>query len=191
MTFAEASTIGLGSMTALMGLHRDLKIPPPFQGGITPQTLPTSSDMILIWGGSSSVGAYAIQFARLAGFKNIFATCSPRNCEYVKSLGATRVFDRNDPDVGKKIHEASGGKLKLIFDAVGGGDVLLEALGTEGGTIAVTLEQEAPKKCPPNVKVSNIFGMAIYKVTKFSHFPKKSNFLISQIFSFAVGSSLC
>lgn len=70
------------------------------------------------------------------------------------------------PPFAKKIREASGGKLKLIFDACGGGNVLFETLGNEGGCIAVTLEQAAPKNCPNNVKVSNIFVEAIYTVKK-------------------------
>ncbi|KAF5324560.1 hypothetical protein D9611_004260 [Ephemerocybe angulata] len=47
---------------------------------------------IFINGGSTSVGAWAIQLAKLRGAK-VVATCSKRNEEYVRSLGADEVID--------------------------------------------------------------------------------------------------
>lgn len=49
---------------------------------------------ITILGGSSSVGQFMIQFARIAGFKRILSTASPSNHAYLKTLGATHLFDR-------------------------------------------------------------------------------------------------
>jgi NADPH:quinone reductase-like Zn-dependent oxidoreductase len=160
ISFSEAATLPLGSITSLCGIFYDLKIPTPFLG---PQTNNLPSDTILIWGGSSSVGAYALQLARLTGFKNILTTASPHNFDYVKSLGATHAFDYKDPDVVKKIREASGGKLKLIYDATGAGNVLLETLGSEGGSIALTVPQSTPKNPPSNVKIYNTFAGVIFQ----------------------------
>ena len=36
-----------------------------------------------------------IQLARIAGFSPIITTASAQHAEYLKSLGATHVFDRN------------------------------------------------------------------------------------------------
>ncbi|EIM91562.1 GroES-like protein [Stereum hirsutum FP-91666 SS1] len=48
---------------------------------------------ILITGGSSSVGQYAIQLAKLSGFNPIITTASPSNTAYCTSAGATHVID--------------------------------------------------------------------------------------------------
>lgn len=47
---------------------------------------------IFIYGGSTSVGLYAIQLAKLSGYK-IVTVASPRNHELLKSYGADVVFD--------------------------------------------------------------------------------------------------
>jgi len=60
---------------------------------------------VLIWGGASAVGSNAIQLASAAGYE-VFATCSGHNFEYVKGLGAVKVFDYKDPDVVERIVEA-------------------------------------------------------------------------------------
>ncbi|KAJ3487136.1 hypothetical protein NLG97_g6476 [Lecanicillium saksenae] len=47
---------------------------------------------VLVWGGSTSVGGNAIQLAVAAGY-SVVTTASPKNYDYVKSLGASHVFD--------------------------------------------------------------------------------------------------
>jgi len=51
---------------------------------------------LFVYGGSSSVGQYAIQLAKLSGYK-VVTTASKRNHELVKSLGADLVFDVSKP----------------------------------------------------------------------------------------------
>lgn len=57
---------------------------------------------MLVWGASSSTGTAAVQLAKELGLK-VFATASPKNHEYVKSLGASEVVDYRDPDVVSKL----------------------------------------------------------------------------------------
>lgn len=57
---------------------------------------------ILIWGGSSAMGALSICYAKLAGYE-VITTSSPKNFELVKARGADHVFDRNDPNVAERI----------------------------------------------------------------------------------------
>lgn len=47
---------------------------------------------LFVYGGSSSVGQYAIQLAKLSGYK-VITTASKRNHVLVKNLGADLVFD--------------------------------------------------------------------------------------------------
>jgi NADPH:quinone reductase-like Zn-dependent oxidoreductase len=49
-------------------------------------------ETVLVWGGSTSVGSNAIQLAVAAGYE-VITTCSPRNFDYVKRLGASQAFD--------------------------------------------------------------------------------------------------
>jgi NADPH:quinone reductase-like Zn-dependent oxidoreductase len=91
---------------------------------------------VLIWGGSSSVGLYAIQIARQHDF-NVITTCSPKHHERVKSLGADHVFDYKSSDVADQIKKAASG-LKYIFDTIGdksSSATASHALGEQGGTL--------------------------------------------------------
>ena len=47
---------------------------------------------LFIYGGSTCVGLYAIQLAKLSGYK-VVTVASPRNHELLKSYGADAVFD--------------------------------------------------------------------------------------------------
>jgi NADPH:quinone reductase-like Zn-dependent oxidoreductase len=64
------------------------------------------------------------------------STSSPKNFAYVKSLGATEVFDYNEPNVGLKIREHTQNELKLAWDTIGEGEsgkIIGEAMSTESG----------------------------------------------------------
>ena len=158
ITFAQAATIAGGAVTAALGLFRALQLPAPFKG---PVTLPT--DTILIWGASTSVGAYAVQLARIVGFKNIIATSSPSNFDYVTSLGATRVFDYKDPSVFDSIKSATGNQLSLILDANGSHEVSMKALGEQGGDVASTLSQQ--NYSVGNVNIKGIYAASVFEVS--------------------------
>ncbi|PQE30011.1 zinc-binding dehydrogenase protein [Rutstroemia sp. NJR-2017a WRK4] len=94
LSFEQACVIPLGLSTAACGLFQKdllgLQLP-----SISPK--PTGQT-VLIWGGSSSVGVNAIQLAVAAGYE-VITTCSPRNFELVKRLGASQAFDYNSKTV--------------------------------------------------------------------------------------------
>ncbi|KAF2242016.1 putative alcohol dehydrogenase [Trematosphaeria pertusa] len=105
ISYDRACVIPLGFSTAACGL---------FQKGTLalahPKTSkPISQDKtVLVWGGSTSVGANAIQLARAAGYD--VTTASPKNFELAKELGASQAFDYNDPDTSNKIIQYLKGK---------------------------------------------------------------------------------
>ena len=69
----------------------------------------SAGETVVIWGGSTSVGCNAIQLAAAAGY-DVITTCSPKNFEYVRRLGAHAVFDYSEPAVVKHIVAAMKGK---------------------------------------------------------------------------------
>jgi NADPH:quinone reductase-like Zn-dependent oxidoreductase len=73
----------------------------------------------LIWGGSTSVGASAIQLAVAAGLK-VVSVAGKHNIEKVKQLGASEVFDHGDADVAQKVIKALEGTQYVgVSDCVG------------------------------------------------------------------------
>lgn len=109
VSLAEAATVPLAAATAWLALFS--------KGSLDIPRSPVKEVAVLIWGGSSSVGQYAIQVAALHGFK-IVTTCSERNFDLVKSLGAHHVFDYRNSDVAKQI-SAVAPDLEYVFDTIG------------------------------------------------------------------------
>ncbi|KAH7154797.1 chaperonin 10-like protein [Fusarium sp. MPI-SDFR-AT-0072] len=117
MAFEDAVVLPLAISTASAGLYDpailNLPLPDPTgNGNATGKT-------ILIWGGASSVGATAIQLAAASG-ATVITTASPTNHDFVRSLGASQVFDYRSASVIEDIVEV----LKKtpcygVFDAIG------------------------------------------------------------------------
>lgn len=80
-------------------------------------------ETVLVWGASTSVGCNAVQLARCAGYR-VVATASPRNFDYVRSLGADAVVDyRGKTAVRELIAAVGGGPLAGAF-AIGKGSLV-------------------------------------------------------------------
>ncbi|KAK5659686.1 hypothetical protein OQA88_895 [Cercophora sp. LCS_1] len=107
LPFEQAAVLPLRLSVAAQALFSKsyLALRLPISGGNTEQ----NNGSILIWGGSTSVGSNAIQLAKAAGYE-VITTASPRNFEYVKSLGATGVFDYNSPTIKEELLAAFQGK---------------------------------------------------------------------------------
>jgi len=91
---------------------------------------------MLVWGAGSSVGIGAIILARLMGFK-VYATANPQHHEYLKSLGAARLFDYKDPDVVNSILTSAnedGLSFKLGYLGIGDLRPCLDVLKVFKGT---------------------------------------------------------
>lgn len=97
-------------------------------------------EVLIVWGGSTSVGCNAIQLATAAGYE-VVSTCSPRNFEMVKSLGATAVYDYRSPTVTEDI--VKGCQNKKVAGAMtigdGGAEKCTEILGRCKGNRFVSM----------------------------------------------------
>ncbi|KAI1764208.1 GroES-like protein [Hypoxylon sp. FL1150] len=93
LSFAEASVIPLCIATAAHALFSPDYLGLPYPNPNHPTTPTTGKKTtLLVWGGASAVGCNAVQLATLAGF-DVVATCSPRNFDLVRGLGAVQVLD--------------------------------------------------------------------------------------------------
>ena len=119
MSFEAGASLPLSVSTAASGLYQkdqlNLRLPSKDPKS-TGQTL-------LLWGGSSSVGASVIQLAVASGVE-VIATASKKNFDMVKKLGATEVFDYNAPGVvgdlteylkDKKVAGGYDGESRLMY----------------------------------------------------------------------------
>ncbi|PWY93020.1 GroES-like protein [Aspergillus sclerotioniger CBS 115572] len=135
LSFQQAATLGVGISTVGQALYQSLKLPLP--------TEPRKEEggEILIYGGSTATGTLAIQFAKLSGYK-VLTTCSPRNFDLVKNLGADVVFDYNAPNSVAEIRKYTGDKLKVVLDTISTEDSAKfcdGAISTEGGEYSALL----------------------------------------------------
>lgn len=123
INFDQAATVPIGLGTAAVGLYArswarggaDL-IPGWEAAGRAKYT----NQPIVVFGGSSSVGQYAIQLARLNGFSPIIATVSTHNNDLVRSVGATHTIDRrlSTSAIVSKVKEVTSEPVEVIFDAI-------------------------------------------------------------------------
>lgn len=127
----------------------------------SPPSPPEAESPILIWGGASSCGQYALQILSHWGYRNLLATASPQHHSYLRSLGAKHVFDYRDPDIVGRIVKAvespsSGPSIPYILDCIGSKSASvtpISKIAQKGSRVAVLLpvilkdatEQEAPE----------------------------------------------
>ncbi|GAP89720.2 putative polyketide enoylreductase [Rosellinia necatrix] len=101
---------------------------------------PQNKEAVLIWGGASSVGTFAIQSAKILGF-TAYATASPQHHQYLKKLGAHADFDYQASDVAAQVVGATkvnGINLRTAHCVVDGSlePVLAVLRQTEGDAVA-------------------------------------------------------
>lgn len=133
MSFTDAAVLPLAVSTAAQGLFANdyLALPAPSASPAQP-----GEKCILVWGGSSSVGAAAIQLARASGV-TVLATASARNLDALRSeLGADHVFDYKSASVVedivgavKHLQASRGVEFVGIYDAISEPGTFKEALG--------------------------------------------------------------
>ncbi|EAU87359.1 hypothetical protein CC1G_02118 [Coprinopsis cinerea okayama7 len=151
ISITEAAAIPAGFITSPVGLFLEKPLGAGLENAFTTGKGRYSNQPIVILGGSSAVGQFAIQVARLSGFNPIVTTSSLKHTEFLKSLGATHVVDRGLPseDTQKAIKAIVPTPVTLVYDAVSTKDT--QELGIKilapNGTIVLTL--------PPEVEASD------------------------------------
>ncbi|KAF5707770.1 zinc-type alcohol dehydrogenase [Fusarium mundagurra] len=104
----DAAGLSIVGLTAATGLFNDigLPLPPSVAKGTPDEGVAAPEGTLVIWGGATSVGMAAIQFARAARVSSIITVASSKRHEYLRTLGATQSLDYNDTDVTEKVKSA-------------------------------------------------------------------------------------
>lgn len=167
----EASGIVLATMAAATAYYdktgQGLKAP-WVEGGSTAG----KGKAIVILGGSSSVGQYAIQLARLSGFDRIITNASAAHHDYLQELGAHVVLDRNASSLKDFQKALEGSTLEFVFDAIAYKDTqtlgveILQATNTKDSRLVIVgpIDEDAKKlgeSKEPHVPVQQIMGIAL------------------------------
>jgi NADPH:quinone reductase-like Zn-dependent oxidoreductase len=100
LSHVDAAALALIGLTALVSVEDTLKL----QKGET----------ILVQGGAGGVAGFAIQTAKHIGAR-VITTCSAKNTDYVRNLGADEVIDYNAQDFTQAVKNCD-----CVFDTVGG-----------------------------------------------------------------------
>jgi NADPH:quinone reductase-like Zn-dependent oxidoreductase len=166
ISFESGAGLPLAFITAAIGLYQMLGLPLPTTPGVKDQA-------VLIYGGASAVGAFALKLAKLSGIKTII-TVAGSGIDFVKSLdAATHIIDYRKGAVPEQIAEAlesSGQKLSIAFDAISGGDsyrnISAALVASSGGGLINMLDPVEDKswKFPDSVKMSLTFCASAYGV---------------------------
>jgi len=123
--FAAAASLGVCGLTAAMSLWHWLDVPMVSGAEVSKSPSPTETskekEVLLVWGGSTVTGQFAIQIAAHSGVE-VIAVCSSSNAELVSSLGATHVVTYNgktDFHIIGEILCLAQGRLTKAIDIVG------------------------------------------------------------------------
>ncbi|KAL1852224.1 hypothetical protein Plec18170_005949 [Paecilomyces lecythidis] len=161
LTDEEATTIPVCAIASFIALFHStgmgLPIPPAVH---ETSSVPVGLEhkAILIIGGGSNCGRFAIQFAKLVGFSKIVTIASANSFAQLKQLGATHLVDRH---IGfdliiQQVRAITGDDLIYAFDAVNTGsmqDIGLFALSNTKKGCLVTLNrpstQDSRAAIPP------------------------------------------
>jgi len=166
LDYSSAAVLPLAISTAAACLFKKetLGLPLP-----TVVSNPTSTGKsVLVWGGSSSVGATAIQLAVAAGVK-VISVASKHNLEKVKGLGAAAVFDYKSSSVTDDIIAAlEGTDYAGVCDSIGtpesaqGWTPVYKKLGGRYGTVLPDAQG-----LPEDIQGAPVFAISVALADKF------------------------
>ncbi|KAF7595924.1 hypothetical protein BBP40_004070 [Aspergillus hancockii] len=165
----QAAGISLATMAVVTGLYDQTGhgITPPWE---TNGAKAGEGKAIAIIGGASSVGQYAIQFARLSGFDRIIVNASLSHHEFLKELGAHVVLDRKSSTAEDFLAASGGHPVRYVYDAISSMETQTLAVqiahATKGAANRVVTVQGADsdavqlgESMEPQVEVKQIIGL--------------------------------
>jgi NADPH:quinone reductase-like Zn-dependent oxidoreductase len=145
----------------------DNKLPPAKRDGDWVSTrqlrfgcILADSFQFFVGGGSSSVGLFTIQLAKVAGYK-VITTASPHSFDLVKSYGADHVVDYHNIDKAiEEVQSTTSGGVTGGLECIGGDENLrlaFKSFVSKGGKLSVLLPiSEEAGKVRSDIEVSQL-----------------------------------
>ncbi|MGX1270837.1 zinc-binding dehydrogenase [Streptomyces phaeoluteigriseus] len=132
--YAERAIAAVASLTPVPDALELLSAAALVHDGVTAQgllerTAVSSGDRVLVLGASGGMGTLLVQLARARGARVVAAARGPRKLALVEELGAHATVDVSTADWAERARDALGGGAEVVLDGVGG----------ELGTAAVSL----------------------------------------------------
>ena len=155
-TSAAVLPLSISTASACLFKKETLALPLPST------TAKSTGKSVLVWGGSSSVGASAIQLAVGAGVK-VVSVASKHNLEKLKELGAAAAFDYASSSVVQDILSAlEGTEFAGVCDCIGTPDAakawtpVYQKLGGRYGTV-----MPDPQGLPEGIEGGFVFAPSV------------------------------
>jgi NADPH:quinone reductase-like Zn-dependent oxidoreductase len=159
VAYTEGVVLPLAIDTAAAGFYQEGYMGLEFPS-LDSSKASSKGEVVVIYGGSSSVGCAAIQLAANAGYR-VFATASAANFDLCRECGASEVFDYKSPSIAEDIAAALGQDRFIgLYNAIGIPESfevvtpIMEKLG--GGFVANT---KPPGKLPENTNAKFVLGV--------------------------------
>jgi NADPH:quinone reductase-like Zn-dependent oxidoreductase len=152
--FDNAACLGVAGLTAAMTLWRWLGVP------MSPSPSSSTEKYLLIWGGSTITGQFAIQIAQRCGIK-VLAVTSEKTSSLASTLGASVVTrdGKTGEEIVKEIRSIGGDNITRAIDLVGTttASCCLLALSMSKPCLFAPLAMISSKAIvPSNVKVETV-----------------------------------
>ncbi len=129
LSHVDAAALALTGLTAVVSIEDTLEL--------------RAGEKILIQGGAGGVAGFGIQLAKHIG-AHVVTTCSARNIDYVRGLGADEAIDYNARDFTAAVSDCDA-----VFDTVGG-EVTQKSFAVlkPGGRAAFIASGSTPPEAP-------------------------------------------
>ncbi|OAA55299.1 groes-like alcohol dehydrogenase [Niveomyces insectorum RCEF 264] len=157
-SFEEASTLPLAALTAAVGLYVDLGLPAPWAAPPPPADQAPPSTPLIVYGASSAVGDFALQFAALSNIHPIIAVAGQSSAlvesRIDRSKGDTVVDYRGGDEAAVAALKKAVGDLKVhhAYDAISEHSstyIASQALQPNGKITLVLPRKEDPRITTP------------------------------------------
>jgi NADPH:quinone reductase-like Zn-dependent oxidoreductase len=144
MSFAEAAVIPMAGQTAWHALVTLADVGP--------------GDRVLVQAAAGGVGAFAVQVAKARGAW-VAGTCSTRNVDFVRDLGADEVIDYTRQDFTRELSD-----IDYVLDVLGG-DVIVDSYKVmkRGGKILAVLRYD-PRDMETREQLTAEYGVTVETV---------------------------
>jgi NADPH:quinone reductase-like Zn-dependent oxidoreductase len=160
LSFEAGARLGVPGLTAAMTLWKWLQVPQNLRSPPLNQSGPyMEKECLLVWGGSTITGQYAIRIAVSSGLK-VIAVTSSKTKALAQQLGAHVIVrdDLTNEDIVESIRRVGGERITRGLDLVGNSTApfSIQCLSKTKLSILTPLAMMKSQTVPDNIEVANV-----------------------------------